>query len=174
MTACGRILVALLLLTLLAPSCRSESDASYPGAVSVALARIQFDDGDTFLLDGQPIRILGIDTPETASPDVGILIDQPYGPEAARYTRDQLSGATRIELAVDGKDTYGRQLAHVFVDGELLAVKLLRNSLAYENVTHFGDNGFPDLADRILDAAAAAPKPRFEPPYQWRRKHQQK
>jgi hypothetical protein len=41
-------------------------------------------------------------------------------------------------------------------------------------VSHFGDNGFPDLADRILRAAHDGPKPPFEPPHQWRKKHQKK
>jgi endonuclease YncB( thermonuclease family) len=150
----------------------AETGAVYPGAKAVTLDRIEFDDGDTFLLDGKPVRILGIDTPETASPGVGIMEDQPYGPEAAAFTEALLAGAARIELAFDGRDTYGRRLAHVFVDGELLAVKLLERSLAYETVSHFGDNGFPDLADRILAAADAQPKPAFEEPYKWRRKHQ--
>jgi endonuclease YncB( thermonuclease family) len=149
-----------------------DTGAVYPGAKAVSLDRIEFDDGDTFLLDGEPVRVLGIDTPETASPTVGIMEDQPFGPEAAAYAEAVMTGATRIELAFDGRDVYGRRLAHVFVDGELLAVKLLERSLAYENVSHFGDNGFPDLADRILDAARAHPKPSFEEPYKWRRKHQ--
>jgi endonuclease YncB( thermonuclease family) len=145
---------------------------SYRGAVRVEMARITFDDGDTFDVDGKPIRVLGIDTPEVAEPDVGIFEDQPYGREAAESTRAWISRAEVIELAKDGRDIYDRQLAHVFVDGELLGVKLLERGLAYENVSHFGDNGFPDLADRILRAAEAGPKPPFEQPYRWRKKHQ--
>ena len=79
-----------------------------------------------------------------------------------------------VELAYDGRDIYKRRLAHVFVDGELLAIKLLGYGLAYENVRHFGDNGFPDLADQIMKAADAGPKPAFEPPHVWRKKHQHK
>ena len=127
-----------------------------------------------FYLDGKPIRILGIDTPETKSPSVGIMEDQPYGPAAAESTRVMMSDATLLEWVPDGYGYYGRQLAHVLVDGELLAVKLLEMGLAYENVSYFGDNGFPDLADRILQASLTAPPPRFEPPHRWRKKHQQK
>jgi hypothetical protein len=105
---------------------------------------------------------------------VGILIDQPGGPAAADTTRALLRRARVIEVVFDGRDTYGRRLAHVFVDGKLLAVELIERALAYENVTHFGDNGFPDLADRIVDASLRSPKPAFEPPYRWRRKHQVK
>lgn len=159
----------------LALSCDRGAPAgrpSYPGARVISLARVSFDDGDTFYLDGKPVRILGIDTPETRSPGVGIMVDQPYGPAAAESTRALMTRAGRVEVVLDGRDAYGRRLAHVFVDGELLGVRLLRMGLAYENVTHFGDNGFPDLADRILEAAHAAPQPAFEPPYQWRQKHQ--
>jgi len=100
------------------------------------------------------------------------MIDQPEGRHAAQYTEELLTGAGRIELAFDGKDRYGRRLAHVFVDGELLAVRLLEKSLAYETVSHFGDNGFPDLADRILEASRRYPRPAFQEPYKWRRENQ--
>ena len=148
--------------------------ASYPGAVVVDVGRITFDDGDTFLLDRTPIRILGIDTPEITHPGVGIFEDQPFGRAAAESTEALIRRAGVVEVAYDGRDVYKRRLAHVFVDGELLSVKLLGYGLAYENVRHFGDNGFPDLADQIIRAADNGPKPAFEPPHQWRRKHQRR
>ena len=67
-----------------------------------------------------------------------------------------------------GKDTYGRDLGHVFVDGELYALDVLRRGLAYEVVTFYGDNGFPDLATKILEVSNNVPKPKFEPPYIFR------
>ncbi|HXV15093.1 MAG TPA: thermonuclease family protein [Candidatus Krumholzibacteria bacterium] len=152
----------------------ADAHASYHHAQVVDVAQIEFDDGDTFLYRREPIRVLGIDTPEVAEPDVGIFEDQPYGRAAAESTQALITRAHRVEIAYDGRDIYRRRLAHVFVDGELLGVKLLQMGLAYENVSHFGDNGFPDLADRILRAAHEGPKPPFEPPYQWRRKNQKK
>lgn len=146
--------------------------SSYPGAVVVELRKIRFDDGDTFFVEKTPIRILGIDTPEVTDPGVGIFEDQPFGRAAAESTQAIVKRARLVELAYDGRDIYHRRLAHVFVDGELLAVKLLGYGLAYENVRHFGDNGFPDLADQIMRAADAGPKPAFEPPHVWRKKHQ--
>jgi endonuclease YncB( thermonuclease family) len=151
-----------------------SSRASYPGAVVVQVRDITFDDGDTFFVKKTPIRVLGIDTPEVRNPAVGINEDQPFGPAAAESTRAIISRAHVVELAYDGRDVYKRRLAHVFVDGELLGVKLIGYGLAYENVRHFGDNGFPDLADRIIRAADAGPKPAFEPPHLWRKKHQQR
>lgn len=146
---------------------------SYPGAVVIHVSDIKFDDGDTFSVKKTPIRILGIDTPEIRDPGVGIFEDQPYGREAADSTRAIVLRAHIVEVAYDGRDKYNRRLGHVFVDGELLGVKLIGYGLAYENVRHFGDNGFPDLADRIIRAADAGPRPAFEPPHLWRKKHQQ-
>lgn len=160
------------------PACRDDAPRDYrpthEHARYLNIDRIQFDDGDTFMLDGEPVRILGMDTPEIKSPNVGIMEDQPYGRAAADSTRALMTRAELLEWVPDGKGYYGRRLAHVLVDGELLSVKLIEMGLAYETVTYFGDNGFPDLADRILQASLASPKPPFEPPYQWRKKHQKK
>jgi endonuclease YncB( thermonuclease family) len=146
----------------------------YRGAKYIDKSRIEFDDGDTFMYRGKPLRILGVDCPETASPSVGIEEDQPFGRAAAESTKSWIERARIVEYVPDGDDYYGRKLVHVFVDGELLSVKLIEAGLAYETVSHFGDNGFPDLAARILEAAAHSPKPRFMPPYKWRRKHQKR
>ncbi len=172
-----RIVFSLLVL-LLVCGCREETRPvyrpSHQHARFLDIQKVQFDDGDTFLLDGKPIRILGIDTPETKSPSVGIFEDQPFGPAASESTRVMMSRATLLEWVPDGVDHYGRRLAHVLVDGQLLSIELLRMGLAYENVSYFGDNGFPDLAAQILEASKIAPKPAFEQPYRWRKKHQKK
>lgn len=179
MNASSAILVAFAITTFWACSgCREEAPPGYRPTHELAryldIRRVQFDDGDTFLLDGEPVRILGIDTPETMSPDVGIFEDQPFGREAADSTRALMSRARLLEWVPDGEDYYGRRLAHVLVDGELLGVKLIEMGLAYETVSYYGDNGFPALASRILDASLNSPKPPFEPPYKWRKKHQKK
>ncbi len=172
------LLVAGVALSLVSGCSRNDAAAahrsSYPGAVAVDVSRIRFDDGDTFYVDHEPIRVLGIDTPEIRHPGVGIFEDQAFGMEAAESTQAWITRARIVEIATDGRDRYHRQLAHVFVDGELLAERLLKSGLAYETVSHYGDDGFPELADRILRAAARGPKPRFEPPYRWRREHQQR
>lgn len=144
---------------------------SYRGARLVDVADIRFDDGDTFDYKNTPIRVLGIDTPEIAHPDLGVHEAQPFGPAAAESTRAWIERARTVELVLDGRDLYDRTLAHVFVDGELLACRLIRHALAYETVSHYGDSGYPDLAQEILDTARSSPKPQFEPPYRWKQKH---
>jgi endonuclease YncB( thermonuclease family) len=174
------LLIAVFSALLAGPGCHEDkgTPANYRPTHQYAryldIRRVEFDDGDTFLLDGAPIRILGIDTPETKSPSVGIYEDQPFGLEAAESTKALMTRARLLEWVPDGKDYYGRQLAHVLVDGDLLGVKLIEIGLAYENVSYFGDNGFPDLADLILQSSLNAPRPAFEPPHRWRRKHQKR
>ncbi|NIM20284.1 MAG: hypothetical protein GTO51_08650 [Candidatus Latescibacteria bacterium] len=147
---------------------------SHRGARYLYKDRIEFDDGDSFLLSGKPIRILGIDAPEIIDTSVGIFENQPFGIEAAESTKAWILRAKIAEYLPDGKDIYDRILAHIIVDGELLSVKLIHNGLAYETVTTFGDNGFPDLARKILQASLESPAPKFQKPYLWRKKHQRK
>lgn len=153
---------------------RQDATPSYPGARPVHRSQITFEDGDTFSIDGETVRLLGVDTPELAHPELGWPRPQPYGPAAAESTRVWMTRAARLEIVPGGWDRYDRRLAHVFVDGELLAVRLLRHGLAYETVSHYGDNGFPDLAQLILDTAREAPAPPFEPPYRWKAKQRKK
>lgn len=97
-------------------------------------------DGDTawFNIDGEStkVRFLYIDTPESTNQV------EPYGKEASDYTQTQLTNAQKIELELneDGEteDKYGRMLAWVFVDGELLQEKLARAGL----VEKFYDYGY--------------------------------
>ena len=67
------------------------------GAAHIAPAQVaRVVDGDTIsvrLADGDrdTVRLTGVDTPETVHPTQGV---EPYGPEAAAYTRARLTGAT--------------------------------------------------------------------------------
>lgn len=89
-------------------------------------------DGDTVEvdLDGRReiVRLLGIDTPETVDPDRPV---ECFGPEASAFTTEALA-SRRVRLAFDAerRDTYGRLLALVFVDGELFNERLLREGRA--------------------------------------------
>ena len=140
--------------------------------VKVDKSKIRYDDGDTFTVGDVTIRILGIDTPETKHEPHGIFENQPYGPEASAFGEKMLRAAKVIEYLPAGKDIYGRVLAHVFVDGKLYATEIIKEGLAYESVSYYGDNGFPDLSHECLEAAEEAGKPPFEEPWLWRKKHQ--
>lgn len=135
---------------------------------------IKFDDGDTIGYKGTSFRISGVDTPEIMHKEDGIFEDQPYGRTAAAYTKKLILNAKKVEYLLGEKDKYGRTLAHVFIDGELLSILLLKKSLGYEIISNFGPGEFPGLARQILAAARSASTPKFERPMYWRGKHQKK
>lgn len=137
-------------------------------------AQILFDDGDTLVYGKEDIRILGMDTPEIIHKEHGFYEDQPFGREAALFTQKTVTEAKVVEYLSCGKDPYGRTLAHIFVDGELLSIRVIKAGLAYENISRYGDNGTPELAMLILQASKGLPKPAFEDPHTWRRSHKQK
>ncbi|MDI6795096.1 MAG: thermonuclease family protein [bacterium] len=165
-----------ILLVLLNSGCNEEWKAKQgmlqKSRILMDKSAIRPDDGDSFFYKDIAIRVLGMDTPEITHPEHGIFEDQPYGREAALMTREIFAKAKVIEYLPFRNDSYGRLLAHVFVDGELLSVLLIKAGLAYETVYQYGDNGFPDLAEKIQKAACESGLPPFEPPYKWRRKHQ--
>ncbi|OIO73355.1 MAG: hypothetical protein AUJ85_08150 [Elusimicrobia bacterium CG1_02_37_114] len=133
--------------------------------------KIGFIDGDTFFYGNTSIRLLGVDTPEIISKEYGIYENQEMGPEAADFTRKEILKANLIQYIPYEKDEYGRLLAQVFVDGELLAVKLIKAGLAYETVSFYGDNGFKEFGRQILKTSKKSPTPKFENPYLWKKQH---
>ena len=91
-------------------------------------------DGDTaqFNMNGEKIKVrfLAVDTPESVHPTKEV---QAYGVEASNFTKDKLKNAKKIELEFDNNsdktDKYGRYLAWIWVDGELLQNLLIKEGL---------------------------------------------
>lgn len=166
--------VLLTILSILAlGSCAHHPDLGLgpKGAIEIPKDKIVYDDGDTITFDDITIRVLGIDTPEISHPEHGFQVDQPYGREAAARAEELMRGAGHVSYLPYQRDQYDRLLAHLFIDGELLGLTLIREGLAYETVSHYGDNGFPALAAALLEAAEEAGEPPFKPPYQWRQEN---
>ena len=90
-------------------------------------------DGDTIVVafaggETDTVRLLGVDTPETHHPTKPVGC---YGPEAAAYTTQRLTGrVVRLEGDVEARDIYGRRLAYVLLDGERFNDELLRKGYA--------------------------------------------
>jgi len=104
------ILFALLIAALILP-CPGGSAGWPSGKVTRAI------DGDTILvlLDAGevPVRLLGVDTPETVHPEIPV---QPYGPEAFAFTRSQLCDKqVWLEFDTAAKDPYGHVLAYIWI-----------------------------------------------------------
>ncbi|WP_372007862.1 thermonuclease family protein [Paenibacillus chitinolyticus] len=90
-------------------------------------------DGDTFELEnGDKVRLIGCNTPETVKPNSPV---EPYGKEASDYTKKRLTGAT-VYLFNDAGDTdkYGRLLRYVFIEGESVMYNELLLQEGYANV----------------------------------------
>jgi endonuclease YncB( thermonuclease family) len=144
--------------------------------VAVPASAVLVDDGDTFEVvwapgDSETVRILGIDTPETRHPAHGLPVDQEQGPEARAFARGAVAFAEKVELLRgDTLDPYGRTLGYFFLDGKNYSVAVVAAHLAYESVSFYGDNGFPEEAKAVLAAAQAAGKPAFEPPHEFRKR----
>ncbi len=81
------------------------------------------DDGDTiYLNDGLEVRYIGMDTPE---------IGEEYYSEATNRNKELLY-EKEVELEYDQQkiDPYGRVLAFIYADGELVNAKLVEEGLA--------------------------------------------
>jgi micrococcal nuclease len=91
-------------------------------------------DGDTAeLADGRLVRYLGIDTPEVRRRrgDRWVVEPEPYGLEAAAANRRLVEGKIlQLEYDVQTHDRYGRLLAYVYADGQMVNAKLLEDGYA--------------------------------------------
>jgi micrococcal nuclease len=100
------------------------------GTVSARVTRVT--DGDTFHAvengSAETVRLIGVDTPEV---DWYGGEGECFGPEAARYAQDRLSGRS-VGLAFDRdlRDPYGRLLAYVTLGSELFNLTLVEEGYA--------------------------------------------
>ena len=133
-------------------------------------------DGDTIVLDGQKIRLLGIDAPEMDQ----LCQDEEGNPwHCGARARDMLIGmlaAARspVSCRITGKDRYRRLLGRCYAGGEHEGLDvqraLVRSGLAVAEYTnHYRvEEGLADAGALGLWAG------RFERPKDWRRSKRQK
>ncbi|MBU8871408.1 MAG: thermonuclease family protein [Gemmatimonadales bacterium] len=144
--------------------------------IPVDPALIDVGDGDTVTIhwsdkDTERVRILGIDTPEVAHPSMGWNDDQPYGPEATAFAKGVFAMAESVELLRAAEpDGYGRTLGYLFVNGRNYSILVVTAGYAVETVSHYGDNGLPEVADTVLAASREVGPVPFEAPYRFRRR----
>ncbi len=83
-------------------------------------------DGDTFTLeDGTRVRLAHVNTPELAPAE-------PYAAAAQVFAEGMLAGrSVTLEHGPDSRDTYGRLVATVMVDGRDLGTELVRRGLGH-------------------------------------------
>lgn len=104
----------------------SEIDKEH---VAVVVERVV--DGDTFVTeDGDKVRMILIDTPESVHPDQSK--NTPFGKIASDYTRNLLEGkVVYLERDVSDTDRYGRLLRYVYLeDGTFVNEHLVKEGYA--------------------------------------------
>jgi len=88
-------------------------------------------DGDTIVLDnGETVRLIGVDAPETHHPEIPV---QRFGEEATEFLRRMAEGfeCTLEYEPEEPHDKYGRLLAYVFVDDRFVNAEMIRRGYAY-------------------------------------------
>jgi endonuclease YncB( thermonuclease family) len=145
-------LVVAVLLALAAGAVAGDRLGRRPGRVEAVL------DGDTIVVDGVHVRVIGIDTPEIAHRDSAAACG---GDTAAAFVRGALLHQ-RVRLAVgpEPHDRYGRTLASVLpltgpLAGADLAATLADRGLARPLPIPPNDANAPDIARRVRSARAA-------------------
>ncbi len=125
------------------PGLTMPTDALGPYAVDRVV------DGDTVrvLINGEstPVRLIGIDTPETVAPGRPV---ECAGPEASVYA-DQLMTGGRVYLEIDPTqgvtDRFDRVLAYVWLDDNVMVnLAMLQTGLAEER-TYAADYKYQQL-----------------------------
>ena len=87
-------------------------------------------DGDTIELEnGERVRYIGMDTPETVHPSKPV---QCFGKAASAENSKLVSGKTvRLEKDVSDTDKYGRLLRYVYVDDVFVNLELVKRGFAF-------------------------------------------
>jgi len=128
-SACKALTVGVVLVSL-ALGLAGSSLVATSHAVGPLYRVVNVVDGDTIVLEnGERVRYLGIDTPETSDPGRGI---ECYGPEATERNRHLVEDRlVRLEADQSNRDRYGRLLRYVYVDDLFVNGELVEEGYAY-------------------------------------------
>ncbi|MBI5614274.1 thermonuclease family protein [Candidatus Gottesmanbacteria bacterium] len=133
-----------------------NSTESVPATDSAQIFRVKrVVDGDTIQLEnGDKIRYIGVNTPETVDPRRPV---QCFGKEAKEKNRELVEGKlVRLEKDISEIDKYGRKLRYVYIGETFINSELVR--LGYATV----DTVPPDIhfskLFRSLEGVARAEK----------------
>ena len=133
-------------------------------------------DGDTVTVKlgrkRERVRLIGIDCPE--------LKQAPWGRRARDFlARRVLHRWVRLEFDVQSRDRYGRLLAYLWLDGELVNETLVREGLCLiytvpPNVRHVERLRAAQRWAREHGKGFWAEGGLSETPYQWRKRHRRR
>jgi len=91
---------------------------------------IRVIDGDTIEIEeGEKVRYIGIDTPETVDPRKPV---QCFGVEASNKNKELVGDKmVRLEKDITDRDKYNRLLRYVWVDDVFINLELVKQGFAY-------------------------------------------
>ncbi len=152
-----RLLATCVLAVVALAGCGSEADAPEPAETGARVVRVV--DGDTLIarIDGADdrVRLLGVDAPESVTPDRPV---ECFGPQAAAEARRLLPDGARILLVADAtqgrRDRFDRILAEVAREGEGVTVNEMLIAGGFAEV--FRGDGRARLLPRLRAAERAA------------------
>jgi endonuclease YncB( thermonuclease family) len=141
---------------------RGQADRNLAGTARIV-------DGDTLDLDGEKLRLQGIDAPEMAQSCEADNRPVKCGKLAAEHLED-LIGSQALNCAVEGRDRYGRGLARCEAGSRDIAEAMTKDGWAIADRRY--SKGRYDAAE----AAARAGRRgiwamHFEDPSEWRARH---
>ncbi len=116
-----QILLPFLLITLLSTSLYGQNVTKV----------IRVIDGDTLhLTNGEKVRLIGVDTPETRHLQKPV---ERFGKEAYLFTKKMVEGKeVRLEFDWQRRDKYGRLLAYVYLtDGAFLNAEIIKQGYGF-------------------------------------------
>jgi len=93
-------------------------------------------DGDTILLaNGERVRLIGVDTPETKHPQKPV---ERFGKEAYLFTKNMVEGKEiRLEYDWQKRDKYGRLLAYAYLkDGTFLNAEIIKQGYGFAYIKY--------------------------------------
>lgn len=123
-------LAVAMLVALAFTACHAGQSGPRDGVDLGEVLVVQVIDGDTVILaNGEHVRYIGIDTPETVHPTKGV---ECFGPEATKRNRQLVEGKlVRMERDTSDRDGYGRLLRYVYVDVLFVNAVLVEEGYAY-------------------------------------------
>ncbi|MGO7323453.1 thermonuclease family protein [Rhizobium ruizarguesonis] len=108
-------------------------------AAACAPQQVVILDGDTIIVQGEHIRLEGINAPELK----GECREEKVRALRARSRLAQLLSEAKIDIEREGFDRYRRTLAFVAVEGEAVGDVLMREGLARKWVQAYGGQREP-------------------------------
>lgn len=123
-------------------------------------------DGDTLKLDGQRIRLQGMDAPELGQSCQRDGKAWPCG-TTARFALAEMVQRGEVFCTASGQDAYGRALARCTVDGVDVAEELVRQGLAVA----YGRHGYEAAEAQARAARRGMWAGTFEKPQDYRAAH---